>query len=460
MTDITLPAPPLPNPDKDAPISVAKPRRPPAATLRTDDRPQRRFGILVLLVSFGGFAAWSALAPIGSAAVAPGVVTVESARKTVQNLAGGFVEEILVREGDQVSAGQLLVRLDDTESKAQLEMARGSYLALIAEEARLIAERDGNEAIRFPPDLLSLEEDARAKEAMAVQQRLFQSRRTALKGEKDVQTQRIEQLEEQIKGYEGLIASKEERSRLYDTEIKSMNKLFQKGFSDNSKLREWERLGAELDGEKSQHQSEIASARLRITETELQILQLERNFNTEVATRLQEVQPQIADQRERIRALGKTLERTDIRAPVAGAVVGLTVHTEGGVIKPGQDILGIVPQGDSLIVEAHVPPNDIDRVAPGLRADIRFTAFNVRTTPTVSGRVLTVSGDRIDDPSTHQPYYLARIQVPEEAMAKLQHISLVPGMSATVMINTGEQTLFGYLIKPITDRLATALRED
>lgn len=460
MTDITLPATPLPTPHKDAPIAVASPPRPPAATLRTDDRPQRRFGILVLLVSFGGFAAWSALAPIGSAAVAPGVVTVESARKTVQNLAGGFVEEILVREGDQVSAGQLLVRLDDTEPKAQLEMARGNYIALIAEEARLIAERDGNEAIRFPPDLLSLEEDDRAKEAMAVQQRLFQSRRTALKGEMDVQTQRIEQLQEQIKGYEGLIASKEQRSDLYDVEIKSLNKLFQKGFSDNSKLREWERLVAELDGEKSEHQAEIASARLRITETELQILQLERNFNTEVATRLQEVQPQISDQRERVRALGKTLERTEIRAPVAGAVVSLTVHTEGGVIKPGQDILGVVPKGDSLIVEAHVSPNDIDRVSPGLSADIRFTAFNVRTTPIVSGRVLTVSGDRLEDPATHQPYYLVRIQVPEEGMAKLQHINLVPGMSATVMINTGEQTLFGYLIKPISDRLATALRED
>lgn len=427
---------------------------------RTDDKPERRFGLLVLLLAFGIFGVWSATAPIGSAAVAPGIVTVESARKTVQHKDGGFVEEILVREGDQVTAGQLLVRLDNVESLAQLEMTKGNYFALLAEEARLIAERDGANAIHFPTDLTDHEDDPRARDAMVGQERLFENRRSALQGEKNVLGQRIDQLQEQLKGYEGLIASKEERTSLYRQEIEALKQLLTKGFSDTTKLREWERLVAELQGENSEHQSAIAANHIRITETELQIVQLQRNFDKEVAERLRDVQPKVADQRERILAMSNVVERTEIRAPVAGAVVGLTVHTEGGIVKPGQEILNIVPKGDSLIVEAKVSPDDIDRVYSGMEADIRFTAFNVRTTPTVTGRVLTVSGDRLLEPSTGAPYYLVRIQVTEEGMAKLKDLSLLPGMSATVMIKTGDRTFLDYLIKPLTDRLVTAFQEE
>lgn len=443
--------------------SAPEPDAPPAAVSggpRTSDKPERLFGLLVLLIAFGGFGVWSVLAPIDSAAVAPGVVTVESSRKTVQHIDGGFVDAIYVREGDVVSDGDLLVRLDDTEPRAQLEMARSRYLALLAEEARLIAERDGKKAINFPRELEDQTDDPRVRDAIVGQERLFENRRNSLLGEKSVLQQRIEQLEEQIIGLEALYDSTGRRTAIYEEEIDAFHKLFEKGFSDNSRLREWERLVAELEGEQSEHQSGVASAKVRITETELQVVQLQREFDTQVAERLRAVQTELADLRERVRALSKTVERTEIRAPASGSVVNLSVHTVGGIVEPRQRILDIVPQGDQLLVEAQVSPDDIDRVSPGLEAEVRFTAFNVSQTPTVPGEVLTVSGDRLEDRDTGQAYYLARIQITHDGMRQLEQRTLLPGMSAMVMINTGTRTLFGYLAKPITDRLATAFRED
>lgn len=428
--------------------------------LRTNDRPERLFGLLILLVAFGGFGIWSAVAPIGSAAVAPGIVTVESSRKTVQHFDGGFVDDILVTEGDKVEAGQLLVRLDDTQVRAQLEIARGKYYALLAEEARLIAERDGADEIQFPAELTDRLDDPRVRDAIAGQERLFENRRTALHNEKQVLAKRIEQLREQIRGYEALSENWGQRASLYREEIGALKQLFEKGFSDNSRLREYERLEAEVLGEKSQHEASLAGSKVKIIETELQIVQLTRDFDTKVAERLQQVQPEIADLKERIHALSDTVERTEIRAPVSGSVVGLTVHTKGGIVEPRQRILGIVPQGEQLIVEARVSPQDIDRVFPGLDAEIRFTAFNQADTPTVPGQVLTVSGDRLTDEATRQPYFLARIRVSEEGMESLQGRTLLPGMPADVMIQTGSRTFLAYLTKPLTDRLATAFREE
>jgi epimerase transport system membrane fusion protein len=439
------------------PAAAPVPRAP---SLRTSDKPERRFGLLVLLIAFGGFGTWSFIAPIDSAAVAPGVVTVESSRKTVQHFDGGFVEEIFVTEGDQVKAGELLVRLDDTQPRAQLEIARGKYYSYLAEEARLIAERDGADSIRFPPELTEHRDDPRVRDAMAGQRRLFENRRTALQNEKEVLGQRIEQLREQIRGYQALTENWARRASLYRQEIDALDDLFEKGFSDSSRLREYERLEAEVLGERSQHEASLAGAKVKIVETELQTVQLRRDFDTEVAERLRQVQPEIADLRERIQALSETVRRTEIRAPVSGSVVGLTVHTQGGIVEPRQRILGIVPKGEQLIVEARVSPADIDRVTPGLEADIRFTTFNLADTPTVPGVVLTVSGDRLTDEATGQPYFLARIRVTEDGMESLQGRTLLPGMPADVIIKTGERTLFEYLAKPITDRLATAFREE
>ncbi len=323
-----------------------------------------------------------------------------------------------------------------------------------------MAERDGADQISFPKELTDQLDDPRVKDAVAGQERLFENRQTALHNEKEVLGKRIEQLREQIRGYESLAENWGQRASLYRQEIGALKQLFDKGFSDNSRLREYERLEAEVLGEKSQHEASLAGSKVKIIETELQIVQLTRDFDTEVAERLQQVQPEIADLKERIQALSDTVKRTEIRAPVSGSVVGLTVHTKGGIVEPRQRILGIVPQGEQLIVEARVSPQDIDRVFPGLDAEIRFTAFNQADTPTVPGQVLTVSGDRLTDENTGQPYFLARIRVSEDGMESLQGRTLLPGMPADVMIKTGSRTLLAYLTKPLTDRLATALREE
>lgn len=431
----------------------------PTTELRTSDRPERIIGLLVLLVAFGGFGLWAAFAPIDSAAVAPGVVAVESSRKTIQHLDGGVVKEIRVREGDRVNAGDALVKLDDTEARAQFEIVRTQYLAQRAEEARLIAERDDRPEIAFPKDLLDASADPRVEEAMTGQKRVFEARRKALDGDIAVLRQRIDQYNEQIVGLEALFKSKSKRIDLYQEEIGGLKALFAKGMGDKSRLREYERLVAELEGEQGDHQAAIAGAKVQIGEAELQIGQQKRKFESDVVEQLRDVQTKLSDQRERTRALEKTLERTLVTAPVGGHVVGMKVHTIGGVVRPGDPLLEIIPQDEALIVEARVRPLDIDKVIPGLEAQIRFTAFNTRTTPTVSGRVLTVSADRLVDQATNAPYYLARIQVTPEGKEALKGLTLLPGMPAEAMIKLGERTFFDYLIRPLTDRVSHAFRD-
>ncbi|MTW20208.1 HlyD family type I secretion periplasmic adaptor subunit [Allochromatium palmeri] len=430
------------------------------APIPTSDKPERLVGLLILLIALGGFTAWALLAPIDGAAVAPGVVAVESARKTVRHLEGGIVSEILVREGDRVAEGDVLVRLDDTEASAQLEIARGQFLSLRAQEARLIAERDDLAEIAFAEELLAAEDDPRIAEAIIGEQRVFQARRKSLNGERQVLEQRRDQLQEQIRGLEALILTKTKRIGLYQEEIDGLHTLFDKGLGDKRTLREYERLAAELEGERAQHKSDIAAARIQIGETEIQIAQLKRKFTSEVVTELRDVETNLADLRERMRALSNQLERTVVRSPAAGAVVGSSVHTVGGVIRPGDHILDIVPEGESLIIEARVQPIDIDRVSPGMEADLRMSAFNTRTTPVIEGRVLTVSADRLVDQATNLPYYLARIEVTPKGQAKLKGLTLQAGMPVEAMIKTGERTFFDYLVRPLTDRVSQAFREE
>ncbi|WPL15593.1 Type I secretion system membrane fusion protein PrsE [Thiorhodovibrio winogradskyi] len=426
----------------------------------TNDKPIWIAGLLVLLLGFGGFAVWASVAPIDGAAVAPGQLAVESTRKTVQHFEGGIVEEILVREGDYVEKGQVLVRLDATEASAQLEIARSQFLGLLARAARLIAERDGETGIRFPAELLTEQEDPRIQEAISGEERVFAARRKALQGEKDVLQQRIVQLEEQIRGLEAQAATKVKRIELYQEEIDGLKALFKKGLGDKSRLREWERMVAELEGERAEHISSIAATRVRISETELQIVQLDRQQSTEVNAELREVETKLADLSERQRALRNTLKRTEIVAPVSGNVVAVNLHTIGGVVRSGEPLLDIVPMDENLIVEAQVNPVDIDRVYPGLNADLRMSAFNARTTPSIPGKVVTVSADSLTDERTGNSYYLARVRVTPEGMEKLEGKTLQPGMPVQVMIITGERTFLEYLLQPITDIFATAFKED
>jgi len=417
-------------------------------------------GFAVLLLAFVGFGGWAAVAKLGSAAVAPGMVTVESYRKTIQHLEGGIIKEIRVRDGDTVTEGQVLVRLEDTQPRAQLEIVRSGYLALRALEVRLIAERDNLERIVFPNELVSLQDDPRVRETLNGQDRVFKARRDSMQGEIAVLEQRIEQLQAQISGLDALQQSEKQRIDSLNGELQDFRKLLKEGHVDKLRVLDLERSIAALEGDRAEHLADMARAKMQIGETRLQIMQVKKKFLAEVVAELRDVQTKIFDAQERMRALRDTLERTEIRASNEGIVVGLGVHTVGGVISPGTRILDIVPRGEPLVVEAQVQPTDIDKVHPGLTADIRFSAFKARTTPVVEGKVLTVSADRLIDQADKRAYYLARIEVTPEGMAQLHGLQLLPGMPAEVIIKTGERTFLEYLLQPLLDSFARSFKEE
>ena len=303
-----------------------------------------------------------------------------------------------------------------------------------------------------------MHDDHRLDEAIAGERRLFESRRRALAGEKDLLRHRGEQLDEQIRGLQALSDSKAARIKLYQEEIDGLKSLFAKGLGDKNRLREAQRQVVELEGERADHRAAIAAARVQINETQLQIAQRDREFERDVIAELREVETRLLDLGERIRALQNTLDRTEIRAPVSGFVVGMAMHTIGGVIRAGDHILDIVPEKEEFIVEARVAPNDVDRVYPGLEADLRMSAFNTRTTPIITGTVLTVSADLLT--VRDQSFYLARIRVTPEGMSQLKGLTLQAGMPVEVMVKTGERTFVDYLLRPITDMFARAFREE
>jgi len=428
------------------------------ASLPTSDRRARSIGFLIVFVTFGIFGTWATFAPLESAALAPGVVTVQSYRKTVQHLEGGIVKELLARDGDMVSAGEPLIILDDTQIRAEYGMTRSQLVAAQAMEARLQAERDRLEQIDFS-DMLE-NNSKRAVEAREGETQVFNARRGSRLGETAVLQKRIGQLNEQISGLQSMIQTKRSLESSYKGEISELTELLAEGFVDKQRLLEQERKLDMLRAEVADHQSEVTKTRLQISETELQILQLNKDFNSEVVAQLAEVQTKVFDLQEKMAALEDRLSRIVIRAPDDGMILGMTVHTIGGVVSPATPLLDIVPSVSDLVVEAQVSPIDIDRVSVGKDADIRFSAFNSSTTPVIKGEVVHVSADRLINEETGMPYYLARVSMTEEGAKALGSLRLQPGMPAEVLINTGERTMLQYLVQPATDAVARAMIED
>jgi membrane fusion protein, type I secretion system len=417
----------------------------------------KRVGLLIFFLVFGVFGVWAAVAPIDGAANAPGTVIVRSNRQVVQHLEGGIVQQILVRNGDVVDAGEPLLVLNETQQLAQLQMANAQFVAQTALEARLIAERDGLDEVQFPVALSSLESNALVE--MASQEQIFRTRKNQLEGSIDVLQQRIEQLQSRLQGLRAQRESKEDLAESFAQELNDVRALLEEGFSDKNRLRELERNAAILRGEAADITASISSTEMQIGETRLEIIQAERRFQNEVATQLSEVQTEVRDITERRNALRDIVSRTVITAPVAGVVNGLQVHTEGGVIGPGSRIADIVPQSDELIVEARVSPTDIDRVAVGQEAAIRFSSFS-SSVPNIFGVVTNVSADAFTNENTGASYYTARLEVTPEGRANLGDLALVPGMPAEVFIVTGSRTFLQYLMKPFTNAIARSFRED
>jgi len=427
--------------------------------LQTNDRPIRLVGAAIVTLTFGVFGAWAFLAPLDSSALAPGVVVVKSHRKTVQHLDGGIVAKILAKDGDLVKEGDPLLILDDTQIKAQMEIARSEFIVLSAQVARLRAEKDRLAQVVYP-DSLNDPSDPRITEAKQAENNVFHSRKTTHDGEMAVLRERVSQIASKITGLRGQIESKKILVASYGEEIHDLKELLAEGFADKQRLRDMERSHATQSGEIAQLDSEIATHQMLISETRLQILQIEKKFQEEVAGKLSEAQAQLNDVSERLAAFQDKLSRIVIKAPASGRVIGLSVHTQNGVVSPGNAILDIVPKDAELVIEARVSPNDIDRVTVGLRAEVRFSAFKQATTPKMDGTVIHLSADRFVEEQSGTPYYQARIELTPESRKHLGKLQLLPGMPAEVLINTGERTLFEYLAQPATNAFARALIED
>jgi len=428
----------------------------------TDDTTLRRLGLFLVIAIFGGLGSWAALAPLSSAALAPGQITVENYRKTIQHLEGGIVDQILVRDGDLVKKDQVLLTLSDTQYRAQLEVLRGQYLITLAREARLVALRDGAAQISFAPDLLKARGDARAEDAMRVQSQTFQARRQAHENEISLYQKQIAQLKAKLRGLEAQKTSRDLLVRSFEAELRDYQKLLEQGYTEKQTVRDLERRYADSVGNSGELQSNLAAAALQINETELKILQLKKELQREVIQELAEVQATLFELHEKIHALTKTVERTVIRAPEPGKVLGLRVHTLGGVIAPGNPILEIVPQNETLLIEARVSPMDIDRVRAGQSAEVRFSVFKSKDLPRIEGQVTGLSADILTSEDGQNAYYLARVTVNAEGLDILarQKLELLPGMPAEVLINTGKRTLFQYLADPLSDSFSHALIED
>ena len=426
--------------------------------LPTSDAKTRRLGFGIIFVVFGIFGSWAAFAPLDSASNAPGVVTVQTYRKTVQHLEGGIVKELLVHDGDTVKKGDPLIVLDDSQVGAEYEMNRSQLVAAKATEARLRAERDGNAAIDFGD---ALEPNTkRGQEAQLSETLVFNARRNSRLGEISVLQERIGQLNEQIKGLGAMIGTKNSLGKSYTSEIGELSDLLSQGFVDKQRLLDQERKLDMLKSEIADHQSTITKTRLQINETQLQIVQLTKDFNSDVAKQLAETQTKVYDLQERTAAYKDRLSRIVIRAPEDGMVIGMTVHTVGGIVRAATPLLDIVPSVSDLIVEVHVLPVDIDRIGVGKTAKIRFSAFNSATTPEIDGVVTQVSADRLTDERTGAPYYLARLRVTEVGERKLGDRKLVPGMPADALISTGERTMLQYILQPARNAISESMIEE
>lgn len=434
-----------------------------AADMAPDERmriaPVLLAGAVVIGLFFVVFGGWAALAPLKSAAIAQGVVAVESNRKTIKHLEGGIVAEIDVEDGDVVKAGQILIRLDDTQARVTLQRLRGRMVAARALAARLIAERDGSDSIGFPPELTAADVREANAETLGGQENIFQARRNALVAQKRILEQQAVQLEEEIAGLRGQIKSEDTQLALIGSELKDVQQLVNKKLAKRARLLALQRRSAEIEGSRSRNIAAVARAKQQIAETRLRVTELGTQQLNKVVEELRDVQTELFDLEERIHSAEDVLVRTNIRAPVDGTIVGLQIHTPGGVIGPGEPLMDLVPSGSGMIIEARVDPNDIDVVHAGLPAQVRLSAFNRRTFVPIDGKVLTISADRLTDERTGIPYFLARVVLVED-LSKDVAVALYPGMQAEVMIVTGERTVFDYIFRPFMRSLGRAFRED
>jgi HlyD family secretion protein len=416
-------------------------------------------GLVIVIVLAGGVGGWAGTMTLSGALIAPGSVVVDTNVKKVQHPTGGIVGELRVHDGDHVKQGDIVVRLDDTVTRANLAIVTRGLDELSARKARLESERDGTEQVKFPAELLARETEPEVAAILDGERKLFDLRRKARIGQKEQLRQRVEQLNEEIRGLKAQRISKEKETTLIEREREGVYDLWKQKLVPLTKLTELERSAVRLEGEAGQLVAQTAQAAGKVSETELQILQIDRDLSSEVAKETREIDGKIGEFIERKVTAEDQLKRVDIRAPQDGTVFQSNVHTVGGVITAGDAIMLIVPAADSLTVEARVNPQDIDQVQIGLDAMLRLSAFNQRTTPEIMGKVTRVSADTATDQRTGQSYYTIRISLPPDEIAKIGDLKIVPGMPVEAFVQTGERTMMSYLVKPLHDQLMRMFRE-
>ncbi len=431
----------------------------PDSAIDMDDARPRRWGWLLVAAGFGGFFAWAATAPLDAGVSSPGTIVVSGNRKAVQPLVGGKIVELAVRDGDVVKSGQLLVRLDSTQARSQLDVARGQWFTASAVEARLVAERAGRAQIQFPDELKRETADPRAVGAMALQGELFLTRRRSLDSDLNVLRENLRGLEAQLQGIEESSRARREQMRLLSEEIERQRDLVKDGYLARNRLSEQERALAAVTGAIAEDTGNLGRARQQIAELRARMLAREQEFRKDVESQLTDVQRDSAALASRLQALQFELASTEIRSPADGIVVGLAVHTVGGVAPAGSSMMEIVPADEPLRIDAQVAPHLIDKVRPGLEVDILFPAFNQATTPHIPGRVTQVSADVLVEPKQGIAYFKATVEVTPEGMKQLRRHEIRAGMPAEVFVRTGERTMLNYLLKPLADRLNRALTE-
>lgn len=417
-------------------------------------------GIIVVGLVFGGVGAWSALASLDSAVVAAGTVQVESSRKAVQHLEGGIVKDILIKDGDAVKQGDLLIRLHDKAVQADYRLVQGQIDELAIRRARLFAEREGMAEIALPKSIAERAKDPEVAGIIAGQLALFEARQASRRTEVDLLRQQQVQLKAQIEGLQKQEASKRKEIEYFENELEGLRSLYSKGLTPKSRLLALERAAETAKGEQAGLLGSIASSKMKINEIELEIIRQERNFKEKTNEELRAAEAEINAQSERLVRAEDVAQRTEIRAPRTGRIFNLTVHNVGAVIKPGETVMEIVPEDDTLVISARVSPQDVDKVLPRVPATVRLSAFNQRTTPELRGRVQRVSADQISEPQSGQAYYLAVVEIPPEQAKLLKGLTLMPGMPAEVLIEAGTRSPLSYFLKPVQDSLSRVFKED
>ena len=418
-------------------------------------------GLWVLGLGFGGFLLWAGLAPLDEGVPTQGVVTLDTKRKTVQHLSGGIVKEVLVHEGQQVKEGEPLLRLDGAVAKANYEAVRQRYLGYRAMQSRLFAEQAGQNAIDFHPDVKAAMNDPLIKQQVSTQQQLIQARRAALAADLQGIEESVQGLKEQLGSYQNILVQRRSQLSLLTEELNNTRGMVKEGYAPRNRQLELERMVAESNAAIADLNGNSLRVQRQVAELTQRSMARKQEYRKEVETQLAEVTREVQSDAEKFVAVSADLDRMEIKAPASGQVVGLTVQTVGAVLQPGQKLLDVVPDSQTLLLEAHIPPHLIDKVQAGLSTDVRFNAFAHSPQLVVEGKVLSVSGDLLSDPAQPQfSYFLARVQVTPDGMKTLGKRQMQPGMPAEIVIKTGERSMLTYLLHPLLKRMASSMKEE